>query len=707
MKKVDASDIDLRPIILVVDDVRSNQEVLASLLSHDYQVKVAGNGLKALEIAQQSPPPDLILLDVYMPEMDGYDVCRRLKENSLTRKIPIIFVTSATTKEAETYGLELGAVDYISKPISPAITLMRVRNQVLLKDLLNKLHLTSTVFENSMECIMITDAQGKFINVNPAFIQITGYTLEEILGKTPRILKSGHHDPAFYSAMWRAINITGCWKGEVWNRSKAGDVYPELLSISAVRDNQGMITYYVGISSDISLLKKHEKQLEHIAHYDALTGIPNRVLLADRMKQAIAQDKREQKMLCVCYLDLDGFKPVNDTLGHQAGDLVLIEIARRIGSMLREGDTVARLGGDEFVVLLPKLKHVEECIATLNRLHECIALPIVILDQSFSLTASIGVSIFPNDDNDPDMLLRHADQAMYIAKQSGKNRYHFYDHQYDLQNRAHYEATQRIQLGLDKQEFELYYQPKVDLISKQVTGVEALLRWNHPERGLLVPGEFLNDIRNLELEIRLGEWVLDTALKQFMLWCEAGFTMDISVNISARHLQSKGFVEYLESTLVRYPKLPVGRLQIDILEIAAFENFADVASIMNNCRKLGARFNLDDFGTGYSSLAYLHLLPVDTLKIDKYFVRDILVDKDGNTMVKGIIALAKAFGLKAVAEGIETMEHFDALVAMGCESGQGYGIARPMKVFDFGRWAKNSSDYLLSSDLACHDTVMH
>ncbi|MFI3157624.1 MAG: diguanylate cyclase [Methylococcaceae bacterium] len=431
MKETEISDIDQRPVILIVDDTRSNQEVLTSLLSQDYQVKVAGNGVRALDIAQRSLRLDLILLDVYMPEMDGYEVCRRLQENPLTRDIPVIFVTSASNKESETHGLQLGAVDYITKPINPGIALLRVRNQILLRQFVNKLRLSAIVFENTMECITITDAKSNIIDVNPAFSRMTGYTREEVLGKNPRFLKSGHHDQEFYAEMWRKLNTTGCWNGELWNRTKSGECYPELRSISAITDTQGTVTHYIGISSDISRLKQHEKQLEHIAHYDALTGIPNRVLLADRMKQAIAQAKRERKLLGVCYLDLDGFKPVNDTLGHQAGDHVLIEIARCIGNILREGDTVARLGGDEFVVLLPNLNDVKECIATVKRLHENIALPICIQKQSFSLTASVGISIFPNDDNSPDVLLRLADQAMYIAKQSGKNRYHLYNPTHD------------------------------------------------------------------------------------------------------------------------------------------------------------------------------------------------------------------------------------------------------------------------------------
>ncbi len=582
MEKLETPGKDLRPTILTVDDTRSNQEVLTSLFSRDYQVKVAGSGARALDIAQHSPHPDLILLDVNMPRMDGYEVCRRLQENPLTRDIPVIFVTAASDKESETYGLQLGAADYITKPLSPDIALLRVRNQLLLRQSLNKLRLTSIVFENSMECITITDAQSNIIDVNPAFSQVTGYTREEVLGKNPRFLKSDHHDQAFYTAMWQAINTTGCWRGELWNRTKDGACYPELRSITAITDTRGVVTHYIGISSDISLLKQHEEQLEHIAHYDALTGIPNRVLLADRMKQAIALTKRDQKMLGVCYLDLDGFKPVNDTLGHQAGDQVLAEIARRIGSILREGDTVARLGGDEFVVLLPDLNHAKECIATLKRLHETIAQPICIQDHSFSLTASIGACIFPDDYNDPDVLLRHADQAMYVAKESGKNRYHIYDPTDDLRSRAFHAAMLRIQQGLDNREFELYYQPKVELSTRQVVGAEALIRWNQPERGLLLPGEFLNDIRNSELEIRLGEWVIDTALNQLMQWRAAGLNLEISINIAACHLQYEGFVEHLKHRFNEHPNLPSCHLHIEILETAALEDFAEAIEIMDS-----------------------------------------------------------------------------------------------------------------------------
>ncbi len=677
-KVKEAKPADRRPIILIVDDVRFNQEVLVSLLSADYQVKVAGNGFRALEIAQRSPSPDLILLDINMPEMNGYEVFKQLKNHKSTCDIPVIFVTAASDSDSELHALQMGAADYITKPISPAITLLRVKYQLLIRFSLEKLNLASIVFDNAMESIMVTDALSNILDTNPAFSRMTGYSHEEVLGENPRFLKSGYHDQAFYEAMWQTIITTGHWSGELWNRNKFGELYPELRSISAITDSLGTVTHYVGISSDISLLKQHESKLEHLAHYDALTSIPNRVLLADRMKQGIAQAKRERTMLGVCYLDIDGFKPVNDNFGHQAGDQVLIEIARRIGNTLREGDTVARLGGDEFVVLLPNLNHLEECIATLNRINEAIAQPFHIQEQTVCLTTSIGVSIFPSDNKDTDELLRHADQAMYVAKQSGKNRFHFFDPMYDQQHQAYHEAMLRIQEGLDNDEFELYYQPKVNLCTRKVVGAEALIRWNHPERGLLLPNAFLNDIRNSELEIKVGEWVIETALAKLMEWCEADFSINVSVNIAACHLQSTGFVQYLEKTICLYPDLPFERLHIEILETAALEDFSVVASTIKACRHLGVLFSLDDFGTGYSSLSYLHHLPIDTLKIDQTFVRDMLVDKGDNAIVKGVIAISKAFELNTVAEGIETMEHFHALHALGCEFGQGYAIARPM-----------------------------
>lgn len=447
----------------------------------------------------------------------------------------------------------------------------------------------------------------------------------------------------------------------------------------------------VGTLSDITQLKQHEKQLEHIAHYDALTGVPNRVLLADRIQQALAHTKREETILAVCYLDLDSFKVINDTMGHEAGDKVLIEVTRRIKDTIRADDTVARLGGDEFAVLLMGLRAADECSVSLNRLLEAIIQPIEIKGKLFEVSASIGVALYPSDDHDADTLLRHADQAMYTAKQSGKNRYHLYDAEHDQRARMQLEFLRRLTLALEKNEFELYYQPKVDMRSLRLIGAEALIRWNHPERGLLTPAEFLPAVEGSKLEIELGDWVVETALAQLEEWQNAGMHMELSINISGQHLQANDFAWKLKRKMLRYPNLPAGSLQIEVLETAALEDIPRVSRTIERCRKIGVSFALDDFGTGYSSLSYLGRLPVDTLKIDQSFIRDMLEDKGDRAIVQGVIALAKAFDRKIVAEGVETDELFQALLEMGCEYGQGYGIGRPMPASELPRWLERWS----------------
>jgi diguanylate cyclase (GGDEF)-like protein/PAS domain S-box-containing protein len=548
------------------------------------------------------------------------------------------------------------------------------------------LRVTASVFDNSQEGILITDADNHIVDVNPAFTRISGYLRDEVLGRDPSLLNSGRHDHAFYAAMWQSLAEKRAWRGEIWNRRKSGETYVELLSISAITDADGRVQRHVGVFSDISHLKAHEAELSRIAHYDALTGIPNRVLLIDRMRQAIAQTAREGNMLAVCYLDLDGFKAVNDTLGHDAGDQVLVEIAKRIDDTIRGGDTVARLGGDEFVVVLLGLERGDECAATLQRMLNAIAQPMQVKDTQVVMGASIGVSLYPLDDEDPDTLMRHADQAMYIAKQSGKNRYHIYDLSLDLHARHQGEFLESIRSGLGQGQFELYYQPKVELPTRRLAGAEALIRWHHPEHGLLTPAEFLQAIENTELDILLGEWVVADALDQLGRWHRAGLTIEVSVNISAYHLESPRFVEKLRQQLARHPDLPAGSLQIEVLETAALNDLVIVREIVESCRDLGVKFALDDFGTGYSSLTYLSSLPVDVLKIDRSFIRDMLEDERDRTIVQGVIALAHAFGQQTVAEGIESEALYQALLEMGCTHGQGYAIARPMPADELAHW---------------------
>ena len=433
---------------------------------------------------------------------------------------------------------------------------------------------------------------------------------------------------------------------------------------------------------------EQEKQLENIAHFDVLTGVPNRMLLADRLAQALARTKREQGLMAVCYLDLDGFKSVNDNFGHEAGDQVLVEVTRRIKETIREDDTVARLGGDEFVLLLVGLQAPEECVSSLHRLLLAINQPVQLREKSLRISASIGVSLYPEDEQDADTLLHHADQAMCIAKQSGKNRYHLFDAKNDQRARSHHALLQQIRHGLQHGEFELYYQPKVDLAARRMVGAEALIRWHHAQRGLLQPEEFLRVIENTELEIELGNWVIASACAQLRQWRQDGHDVEVSINISAYHLQSADFINTLRDEMQHCCPRPCHRcLQIEVLETVALEDIARVGEIIRICRAFGVGFALDDFGTGYSPLTCLSKLEVDALKIDQSFVRVMLEEKGAHAIVQGIIGLAHAFDRTVVAEGAEHAAHFQALLEMGCPIVQGYGISKPMPASALLEWS--------------------
>jgi diguanylate cyclase (GGDEF)-like protein/PAS domain S-box-containing protein len=548
------------------------------------------------------------------------------------------------------------------------------------------LRITASVFDNSQEAILITDADNAIVNVNSAFTKITGYSREEVLGRNPNLLNSGRQNREFYARMWNSLDRDKTWRGEIWNRRKSGEIYAEMLSITVICDRKGRAQHYVAVFSDISQLKAHEAELSRVAYYDALTGVPNRLLLTDRLRQALIRAQRSQKMVAICYMDLDGFKQVNDQCGHEAGDCLLVDVTHRLQHVLRADDTLARLGGDEFVLLLNELQDEQECLKLLDRILDIVATPAAGIDLHVAVSASIGVTFFPGDSVDGDILIRHADQAMYIAKQRGRNRYHLYNPEHDQRLQELHEARRRVIEGLDKGEFELFYQPKIVLESGELIGAEALIRWRHPERGLLLPGEFLPIIADSDIEIRLGEFVMEQALRQLDAWRRQGLVLEVSINISARHLQSQGFVTNLESRLANYSLLPPWSLEIEMLETAALEDIHRSSETIETCHRLGVNIALDDFGTGYSSLMYLRQLLVDTVKIDQSFVRGMMADRGDRAIVEGIVALAKAFDRKTVAEGVEMSELFAELNAIGCLYGQGYAIARPMPAEYLPAW---------------------
>ncbi|OAI00260.1 EAL domain-containing protein [Methylomonas methanica] len=681
--------------ILAIDDTPANLALLGLALQDDYQIQIATSGGKGLQLALDEPP-DLILLDIMMPDMDGYETCRRIKASPLLKDIPIVFVTALNEIQAEALGFSLGAADYLTKPISIEVARLRIRNLLEREQFRQELQrreaeqrLAASVFAHTHDSVVITDSENRIIDANEAFSRITGYAREDVLGKNPSMLKSGRQSAEFYKAMWQALNTNNHWSGELWNRNKKGEVFAALTSISVVRDDDGQIHHYIGLSADITPLKNHEYDLERIAHFDPLTGIPNRVLLADRLAQALAHTHRAGNHMAVCYLDLDGFKPVNDQFGHEVGDQLLIETSLRIRDCLRAGDTVARIGGDEFVLLLLDFSDSREYEAVLERMLCKVAEPLSIADNLVCVSASVGLTLYPDDLASADTLLRHADQAMYVAKQRGKNRYHLFDQELDRIALIRGETLTQIETALLNNQFVLYFQPKVNMRLGKVLGAEALIRWQHPERGLLSPAAFLPDIEGTELVIALGNWVLARALDHLQKWQDMGLNIVISINIAPRHLLHHDFVDTLKAGFAAHPQLRPHCLELEILETAALEDIGRVTAVMKECQKLGVCFALDDFGTGYSSLTYLKALPADTLKIDQSFIRDILGDPEDLAIVAGIINLTAAFHRQVIAEGVETEEHGLLLLKLGCDNAQGYGIARPMPAGELPRWITN------------------
>ena len=551
-----------------------------------------------------------------------------------------------------------------------------------------KLQLSASVFTHAHEGIMISDTNGTILDINNAFTAITGFTREEVIGQNPRILSSGRQPKEYYATMWDELIEKGSWYGEIWNRRKGGEVYAEMLTISAVLNDEGEPLHYVALFSDISEAKEYEKQLQKIAYYDSLTALPNRVLLADRLHHAMTQSRRRAQPLAVVYLDLDGFKAVNDTHGHDIGDQLLIALSDRMRQTLREGDTLARIGGDEFVAILVDLTNLAASEVMISRLLAAAAEPVHLGDFILHVSASLGVTFYPQaEEIDADLLLRQADQAMYQAKLAGKNRFHIFDTEHDSSVRSHHESLEGIRMALEANEFVLFYQPKVNMRTGKVIGAEALIRWKHPQKGLLAPAVFLPIIENHPIANDIGEWVMNMALTQMEIWHSQGLDIPVSINIGASQLGGERFVERLKEILSLHPNVSPSCLEMEVLETSALENMDQAFMVIEECRKIGVEFALDDFGTGYSSLTYLKHLPVALLKIDQTFVRGMLDDPDDLAILEGVIGLATAFRRKVIAEGVETVEHGEMLLQLGCDLAQGYGIARPMPADQLPQWA--------------------
>ncbi len=544
-----------------------------------------------------------------------------------------------------------------------------------------ELRIAATAFE-SEQGTLVTDAQSTILRVNKAFTAITGYGAEEAMGQTPSMLSSGRHDATFFAAMWAGVAADGSWHGEIWNRHKSGEIFPQWLTITAVPDDQGRPSHYVANYIDISLRKAAEEEITKLAFYDLLTGLPNRRLLMDRLEQALASGERHGRQGVLMFVDLDNFKTINDTLGHSQGDLLLTQVASRLAACVREGDTVARLGGDEFVVMLLDLNNNASAAAIQaeavgKQIQQALNKPYQLGKQSVRSTASTGVTLFTDHLTGMEELLKQADLAMYQAKEAGRNCVRFFEPQMQAAVSARAELEVALRVAVDEGQFVLHYQPQVS-VNAQITDVEALLRWLHPERGLIAPAEFISLAEDTGLILPLGQWVLETACAQLVLWAKLpGMAhLNMAVNVSARQFHQKDFVEQVLSALASTGANPQ-RLKLELTEGLLVQELEAVIAKMNTLKLQGIGFSLDDFGTGYSSLSYLKRLPLDQLKIDQSFVRDLLTDPNDAAIARAVISLGHSLGLQVIAEGVETTEQCEALATMGCDAYQGYCFGRP------------------------------
>lgn len=543
--------------------------------------------------------------------------------------------------------------------------------------------LAATVFSASSSGICVTDAGQRIVSINPALTTITGYGSDEIIGRTPRLFSSGRQQVGFYREMWKDIQSAGAWSGEIWNRRKNGDVFPAWLTVTAVTGGEGKVTHYIGSFYDITERKRSQDHIHFLAHHDALTRLPNRRLLDERIRDAIGCSRREQLRMALLFLDLDRFKLINDTLGHDVGDRLLSRVAEILSSVLGEQETVARLGGDEFVIVVPGLADVARAARLASRLIEVVSAPQLIDELPFQVTPSIGISVYPDDGEDAPTLLRNADTALYHAKERGRNNFQFFTPAMNEALRERVAIEQDLRLAIEGDQFELFYQPQVNSRNGCVVGCEALLRWHHPQLGLVAPGRFIAVAEETGLIVAIGAWVLEQACRQARAWCDAGHSgVRISVNLSPRQLQQADIAERIAATLEAW-RLPASSLEIELTESMLMADPVSASALLHRLAHLGVRLAIDDFGTGYSSLAYLKRFPVARLKIDRSFVRDLTTDANDAAIIAAVVAMAASLNIEAVAEGVETVEQLRFLEAHGCFVVQGHLFSRPRPAADF------------------------
>lgn len=668
--------------ILIVEDSEDDTVLILRALRQggfepDYQrVETADEMGRAMDEQHW----EVILSDYNMPHFNAIDAFSLMQERGLD--LPFIIVSGAIGEETAVQAMKIGVHDYILKGrlarlipvIERELREARVRQQKHLVE--TDLRLAAKVFESSVEGITITDAEGKILKINQAFTEITGYSDVEVLGLRSNILQSGRHDSAFYKDMWDSIINQGYWQGEIWNRRKNGETYPEWLTISEVRDENNEVNQYIGAFTDLSRIKRAEERIQHLSLYDGLTGLPNRAMFRQCFLQHKGSTEGSDARMAILYLDLDRFKRLNDSLGMEMGDLALKVVGHRLSTTLSDVHTVARLSGDEFAIIIPDITSIADVRLRVQKIVDVFYEPFFIKSHEIFLSATVGVSVYPDDSSDYDELVKQADIAMHAARKNG-NQLQLYQSHMNADSLEVLDMENALRRAMERGEFELHYQPQIDLGNNKVFGVEALLRWQRPGVGAVSPVEFVPLLEETGLIVAIGEWVLRRACEDMQRWKSAkNDEVRVAVNLSPRQFRHKNLVEMVEVVL-KETGLESSRLELEITESSVMDNPEVALTTLRQLNDMGVRLAIDDFGTGYSSLSYLKRFPLDVLKIDQSFVADLPTNEDDAAIVEAIIAMAHRLKLKVVAEGIENNAQLEFLCRSGCDHGQGYLFGRP------------------------------
>ncbi|HEB94065.1 MAG TPA: EAL domain-containing protein [Gammaproteobacteria bacterium] len=667
-----------RTLLLVDDEPNVTRALKRLLYPGGYQILSANSGAEGLTLLDQHNV-NVIISDQRMPDMTGVEFLSQVRER-WPDTVRIVLSAYADFK-AVTGAINDGAIyKFFTKPWDNGLMRANVREAFQHSELNWRNEQLTRIFESTLEGIMITDANGVIQSVNPAFSLITGYSAAEAIGNTPRLMRSGRHDAEFYQQMWQSLDDSGQWQGEIWNRRKNGEIYPQWMVLTAITIAGGRPGQYVALFNDISEQKRNEERIRHQAYHDALTGLPNRLLFNDRLEQALAQARRANEKLAVMFIDLDRFKNINDSLGHAVGDQLLRGMSQRLAQCTRDEDSVARMGGDEFTVLLPRIQQLDDIEQVARKILHSLSQPLAVEGHELAVTASIGISLFPSDGDRPDILMKNADSAMYWAKEQGKNKHQFYNADMSAGAVEHLALEAQLRRALEREEFLLHFQPQIALHDERLIGFEVLVRWQHPELGLVPPGKFIALLEETGLISPVGEWILHAACRQNQTWREQGLTpVRVAVNFSAHQFRNADPAVLVEQAL-RNTALPAGGLEVEITEGVLMDDIERSINTLRRLRERGVTIAIDDFGTGYSSLSYLKQFPADSLKIDQSFVRDITCNPQDREIVTSIITMAHALGLTVIAEGVETRGQLKLLRKLHCDQIQGYLIDRPLPV---------------------------